>query len=191
MVVPGLIRADEKVVTEGSVTTYIGELSGAPESARIAFVVEGEKFVAYVCSSDQEFNDLLSRWCRGDVKDGKLSAKAPCGAEVTAAVTAESITGTLKKQGKSHEFTARAIAGDANAGLFRGCVLTNSHSTRRSRTFARTFARSTPCSGPGVNCSTMPASVRTVFGLSHQPPTPSSVEMASYTVAAGAAIQTW
>src|SRR4051812_9768858 len=63
--------------------TFIGELTGAPESARVGFVVEGNTFVAYVCSADQAFNDTFSRWFRGEVRDGKLSARGAGGAEVT------------------------------------------------------------------------------------------------------------
>src|SRR5262245_23355381 len=73
--VPSLRADDEKIVVPApKFTTYIGELKDAPDSARIAFVVEGDKFVAYICSSDQAFNDRFSRWLRGDVKDGQLSA---------------------------------------------------------------------------------------------------------------------
>lgn len=100
-------------------TTYIGELKGAPESARISFVIEGDKFVAYVCSADKAFNETFSRWLRGEVTKGKLSAKSPCGAAVTASASADTVTGTLTKEGTSFVFTAKAVAGDANAGLFR------------------------------------------------------------------------
>jgi len=70
-------------------------------------------------------------------------------------------------------------------------VLTNSHSTRWSRIAASTFARNTPCSGPGLNSSTTPESDFTAVGLSHQPAMPAAVEIASYTIAVGAAIHTW
>ena len=79
----------------------------------------------------------------------------------------------------------------ADAGLSRGCVLVNSHSIRRSWMAATTFARRTPCSGPGSNSSTTPESDFTVVGVSHQPAMPASVEIASYTGAVGAAIHTW
>jgi hypothetical protein len=97
----------------------------------------------------------------------------------------------------AHGGTARRVISkltrvpvQANAGLFRGCVLTNSHSIRRSGIAATTFARSTPCSGPGLNSSTTPESDLTAFGVSHQPAMPASVAIASYTVAEGAAIHT-
>jgi hypothetical protein len=98
-------------------TTYIGELKGAPESARIAVVCDGDKFVAYVCSGDQKFNDSFSRWLRGDMKAGALAAADQV--ELKAALKGDTLTGTLSRDGKSHEFTAAAIAGDSNAGLFR------------------------------------------------------------------------
>ena len=87
-------------------TTYIGELNGAPESARIAFVVEGDKFVAYVCSGDKPFNEGFSRWLRGDVKDGKMSVTVD-EIQLTATLKDDRVSGTLKK-GTAHEFTAKA-----------------------------------------------------------------------------------
>lgn len=112
---PKPMRADDK--QESVATTYIGELAGAPESARVAFVVEGDKFVAYVCSGDQPFNNTFSRWFRGDVKGGGMAVTAD-GVELKATLKDGTVSGTLKKD-KTHAFTARAIPGDANAGLFR------------------------------------------------------------------------
>lgn len=116
----GLMRAEDKPEPETPLppfATYIGELSDSPESARIAFVVEGDTFVAYVCSGDQPFNDTFSRWYRGDVKDGKMTVTVD-GVQLTAAIKDDGIAGKLKKD-KAHEFIAKAIPGDANAGLFR------------------------------------------------------------------------
>jgi hypothetical protein len=116
--VPHLRADDEKIETPAPrFTTYIGELKNAPESARIALVVEESKFVAYVCSADQEFNNTFSRWLRGDVKDGQLSGTAG-GIELTATLKGDTVSGSIKKD-KVHEFIAKAIPGDANAGLFR------------------------------------------------------------------------
>lgn len=114
--VAGLLRAEDKPEPP-PFTTYVGEIRGAPDSARIAFVVEGDKFVTYVCSGDQAFNDTFSRWYRGDVKDGAMSATVG-EIELSATVKDGAVVGALKKD-KAHEFTARAIPGDANAGLFR------------------------------------------------------------------------
>ena len=117
-VVPSARGADEKIeALAAKFTTYVGELKDTPETARIAFVIEGSKFVAYVCSGDQTFNDTFSRWFRGDVKDGQLSATID-GVGLTAALKDDAVSGTIKKD-KAHDFTAKAIAGDANAGLFR------------------------------------------------------------------------
>lgn len=122
-IAPSLFAADERAdapeAPAAAATTFIGELKGAPESARIAVVVDGDKFVAYVCSGDQPFNDAFSRWLRGGANAGKLAAKTDCGATLTAAAAEDAVTGTLSKGGKTHEFTARRIAGDSNAGLFR------------------------------------------------------------------------
>jgi hypothetical protein len=42
-----------------------------------------------------------------------------------------------------------------------------------------------------LNSSTTPESDFTAVGLSHQPAMPAAVEIASYTIAVGAAIHTW
>src|SRR5437870_10598879 len=69
-VASGVAREDEKAEAPAApFTTFVGEIKGAPESARIAFVIEGDKFVAYVCSADEAFNNQFSRWFRGDVKE--------------------------------------------------------------------------------------------------------------------------
>jgi hypothetical protein len=119
---PPTEKADktEKAEPEAVVaSTFIGELKGAPESARIAVVLDGDKFVAYVCSGDQSFNDTFSRWFRGAVKDGGLSAKTDCEAVLKATAKGDVVSGSITKEGKTHEFTATKTAGDSNAGLFR------------------------------------------------------------------------
>lgn len=119
---PPTVKSDktEKTEPEAAVaSTFIGELKGAPESARVAVVVEGDKFVAYVCSGDQTFNDTFSRWFRGPVKDGKLSARTDCEAVLKATAKGDVVSGSITKEGKTHEFTATRTAGDSNAGLFR------------------------------------------------------------------------
>lgn len=104
--------------TTTAATTFIGELKGAPESARVAVVLDGDKFVAYVCSGDQKFNDSYSRWLRGDVKGGVMTATADK-VELKASAKGGTVTGSVSRDGKTHEFTAAAVAGDSNAGLFR------------------------------------------------------------------------
>lgn len=99
--------------------TFVGDIKGAPESARVAVVIDGDKFVAYVCSGDQAFNDTYSRWFRGTVAGGKLAAKSPCGAEFAAELAGDAVTGTLKKDATTHAFTATAVQAGGNAGLFR------------------------------------------------------------------------
>lgn len=110
--------AEKSAEATPAATTYIGELKGAPESARIAVVIDGDKFVAYVCSGDQKFNDACSRWIRGDVKGGAMTATADQ-VELKASVKGDAVSGTLSAAGTSHQFKAAAVAGDSNAGLFR------------------------------------------------------------------------
>jgi len=109
----------EETAAAAPARTFVGEMKGAPESARIAVVMDGDKFVAYVCSGDQSFNDTFSRWFRGNVKGGNLSAKTDCEAVLSATLKGDAVSGSITKEGKKHEFTAAAVAGDSNAGLFR------------------------------------------------------------------------
>lgn len=116
VVANGFGQPDE---TADAAKTFVGDIKGAPESARIAVVIDGDKFVAYVCSGDQAFNDTFSRWFRGPVAGGKLSATAACGAEFAAEVSGDAVSGSLKKGAATHAFTATAVQAGGNAGLFR------------------------------------------------------------------------
>ena len=97
--------------------TYIGTIEGAPESARIAIVVEGNKCIGYVCSGDDAFNQDHSRWFRGDVKNGKFSINVN-ELQVSGSVTSDSVQGTLKKK-DAHAFTAKRVDADGDSGLLR------------------------------------------------------------------------
>jgi hypothetical protein len=100
--------------------TFIGNLDGAPESARIAIVVEGDKYIGYVCSGDDAFNQAHSRWFRGTVQGGKFTARVD-DMEITGAVNGEQIQGALKKKA-NHTFTAKKVDADGDAGLLRAAT---------------------------------------------------------------------
>lgn len=100
--------------------TFIGALDGAPESARIAIVVEGNKYIGYVCSGDDAFNQAHSRWFRGEVKDGKFTATVD-EMEINGSVNGAEIQGTLKKKA-NHAFTAKKVDADGDAGLLRAAT---------------------------------------------------------------------
>src|SRR5687767_5081290 len=55
----------------GGATSYIATMTGAPASARVGLVLEGSKFVVYVCSLDDAFNLTSARWYEGELTDGK------------------------------------------------------------------------------------------------------------------------
>src|SRR5438045_44532 len=55
---------------------FVGALKGGPVSARIAIAIQEGKILAYVCSSDETFNENHSRWFPGKFAgDGSFSAK--------------------------------------------------------------------------------------------------------------------
>jgi hypothetical protein len=115
-VAAGLCRGAEPAPSR----TYVGELLGGPRSARVALVVKGNDFVAYVCSQDQQFNQDHSRWYEGELKDQRLTITRD-GRTLTARVEADQVRGTLVgPDGKELSFTARRTAPNSLVGLYRG-----------------------------------------------------------------------
>src|SRR5437763_13681808 len=75
--------------------SYVGKLVKAPGGAMIGVVVEGDQFLAYVCSNDEAFNDTHARWFRGKVgEQGSLQAEVG-GAKLAGKLAAGKIDGTV------------------------------------------------------------------------------------------------
>ncbi|HVJ80814.1 MAG TPA: hypothetical protein VNC50_07060, partial [Planctomycetia bacterium] len=98
-------------------TTFIGRLEGAPESARIAVVMKGGKFIAYACSRDAAFNQKNSVWLGGEAAAGELKSEQ-AGVSFEAKSDGRSLAGTLRQGGESLAFTAKPAKRQA-AGLYR------------------------------------------------------------------------
>jgi hypothetical protein len=98
-------------------TTFIGTLPAEPP-ARVAVVVEGDKFLAYCCGQTDDFNKAASAWFSGSVKNGRIEAKVD-GKTLSAALTAGTVRGSLAIAGRDREFTAKPVAPTAIAGLYR------------------------------------------------------------------------
>jgi len=102
-------------------TTFVGALAKAPGGAKIGVVIEGEHFLAYVCSDDDAFNATHARWFRGMVgKPGILKAESG-GVNLSAKLAGGKVTGSVTGADKSPlAFTAaEASAG----GVFRAEVI--------------------------------------------------------------------
>jgi len=97
--------------------TYIGKLQGGPTSARVAMVADGENFMAYVCSADDEFNQKASRWFKGTMKGNEFSAERD-GMRFSGALSSSGMDGTLST-GEEMSFSAKATDDTTMAGLFR------------------------------------------------------------------------
>jgi hypothetical protein len=99
--------------------TYVGPVA-APHTARIAFVIQNGKFLAYVCSGSDDFaGGTCASWLRGDIgKNGTFKIKN--GAVILSGkLDGEVVTGTVTgAQGKDLFFRAD-VSTQANAGLFR------------------------------------------------------------------------
>jgi hypothetical protein len=100
-----------------SATTYIGTLPAEPP-ARIAVVVEGEKFLAYACGQTDDFNRAASAWFSGTVENGRIEAKVD-GKALSAALSDGAVKGSLAIAGRDREFTAKPVSAGAIAGLYR------------------------------------------------------------------------
>lgn len=102
--------------TKGA-TTYIGTLPAEPP-ARVAVVVEGEKFLAYACGQTDDFNRAASAWFSGTVQNGRIEAKVD-GKTLSAALADGAVKGALAIAGREREFTAKPVSASAIAGLYR------------------------------------------------------------------------
>ena len=105
---------------------YIGRLDIGPKSARIALVVADQRFIGYVCSDDDSFNERCSRWVQGTIrKNGEMTAAAD-GVALHAVASEDRLRGGWQAaDGEAIEFRATRIPEDSEAGLFRYVQLTD------------------------------------------------------------------
>lgn len=98
-------------------TTFIGVLPAEPP-ARVAIVIEGDKFLAYVCGQTDDFNRAASAWFRGTIQNGLIEAKVD-GKILSATLADNTIRGSVAIAGRDREFTAKSVSPNAVAGLYR------------------------------------------------------------------------
>jgi hypothetical protein len=85
---------------------------------RIGLVVTGDKSVlAYVCSSNQAFNEEWSGWFKGEVSEGRFQLETN-GIQLTGTVSGGTVTGTFGKSNAS-AFSAKLVDPEGLAGLYR------------------------------------------------------------------------
>jgi hypothetical protein len=113
----GSASAQPAKAAPGAATTFIGTLPAEPP-ARVAVVVEGDKFLAYACGQTDDFNRAASAWFRGTVQNGRIEAKVD-GKTLSAALADGTIRGSLAIEGREREFTAKPVPPKAIAGLYR------------------------------------------------------------------------
>src|SRR4051794_35772764 len=103
---------------QGEAQTYIGRIAGAEGMDALVAVVVGAdgNAVVYACSKDNAWNQANSKWFTGKLgADGRLTASAADGSEVSAILEGGQLLGTLA----TLRFTADKVAG-GSAGLYRG-----------------------------------------------------------------------
>lgn len=100
--------------------TYVGTLVKGPGDAMIGVVTQGETFLAYLCSNDDEFNASHARWFRGKIgEQGNLGAEAG-GVKLAGRLAAGQIEGTVTGPDKQAlAFMATVVQGGALGGVFR------------------------------------------------------------------------
>jgi hypothetical protein len=90
--------------------TYAGHLKG---TGSVALVVRGDKAVAYMCDS----RNGVEAWMQGSASDGKVNLSGRHGAQLTATVTGNRLTGTVKVEGMTWTFSVRSVK--PPSGLYR------------------------------------------------------------------------
>jgi hypothetical protein len=100
--------------------TYVGDFPNADRSARFAMVVGSESAVAYVCGTDDDFNDAYSRWFRGSMDaSGKFSFTTD-GVTISGTFDGDMIQGRISgKFAKPQQLQAKMVDVDSWAGLYR------------------------------------------------------------------------
>ena len=104
----GTFRAAQHGTDHSDVAkTYVGTVAKAPGGAMIGAVIDGERFLVYLCSNDEAFNASHAHWFRGKVgEQGNLEAEAG-GAKLVAKLAADKIDGTVTgSDNQTFKFTA-------------------------------------------------------------------------------------
>jgi hypothetical protein len=101
--------------TPPAVVTYVGVVPAEPP-ARVAVVVEGDAFLAYVCGRTDDFNQAAAAWFKGTVRGGKIDAETN-GKRLSAVVEGGTVRGSVEAEGRTRGFTAAPVGGAA--GLYR------------------------------------------------------------------------
>lgn len=95
--------------------TYVGVVPAEPP-ARVAVVVEGDAFLAYVCGRTDDFNAVAAAWFKGTVRGGAIDA-AVDGKRLSAVVADGTVRGTVEAGRRARGFTAAPVGGVP--GLYR------------------------------------------------------------------------
>jgi hypothetical protein len=98
---------------------FVGVVEGLSGETRVAVVVEGERWLVYVCGESNGANRAASRWWKG-AADGDSFTAAADGATLSAERDGGKIVGALTtKDGASCHFVASKVAPGSRAGAYR------------------------------------------------------------------------
>jgi fermentation-respiration switch protein FrsA (DUF1100 family) len=108
--------------TSAGAQSYIATIDGAPASARVGIVVEGNQFAVYTCSLDDGFNLTSARWYTGTIdSSGNVSGVSPDGVEFKGLVQGGQFSGTIVDLNKkTWNFKGSQVPAGSSAGLYRG-----------------------------------------------------------------------
>ena len=113
--------------TTSGAQSYIATVEGAPLSARVGIVVEGDQFAVYVCSLDDGFNLTTARWYTGTIDSGgNVQGVSPDGVEFKGTVQNNQFTGTIVDTTQTTwNFNGSLVPAGGPAGLYRGTAQYN------------------------------------------------------------------
>jgi hypothetical protein len=114
--------ADDKAAKNSQAQTFMGRVDGATADCQCAVVIDGKNVLAYICSADEKFNDLHSRWFRGTCTEGKIAAASADGAKLTGEQEGDKVTVSVKEEAATLKANLSLIERGAEVGLYRAVL---------------------------------------------------------------------
>jgi hypothetical protein len=90
--------------------TYVGGLTGAPASARVALVIGEGHVVAYACSRDEAFNKACGHWFKAPLTSAGAFEAEAAGVRLTGKLVGDAVEGNLTGGGAAGLYRAEGAA---------------------------------------------------------------------------------
>jgi hypothetical protein len=99
--------------------TYVGGLTGAPASARVALVIGEGHVVAYACSRDEAFNKACGHWFKAPLTSAGAFEAEAAGVRLTGKLVGDAVEGNLTGGDRTLTYRAALVPAGGAAGLYR------------------------------------------------------------------------